>query len=212
MDVGIVVDALVLGQLDHHPAGADADLVQQVDGAAVEDQLVVETIEAGIDEQLAGQLQLGECAKDRLAARLFELAADAVALGGGEERQRRVQRRAERTADQPFVADVRMRAKVDDRLKNAGQPAILDDVFEQVDFLGAHVGRLAADGIERRKERASFERFGHGGRSGENDPPSLSAQGFNRVTAHAQLATALEALPLPSLFIGVYSQPLASCV
>ena len=126
----MVVDALVFGELDDHARRTDADLVQQVDGAAVEDEVVVETVGARVDEQLAGQLPLCEGAKDRLAARLFEPAAPAVALGGGEELRRRVQRAVRRAAYQPFETGVGVRAKVDDRLEVRAQQAGLDDIVK----------------------------------------------------------------------------------
>src|ERR1035437_9472290 len=118
MDVRVVVDSLVFGQFDDHPVGTDPDLVQQIECASVEKKFVAQAIEAGIDEQLSRKLQFRKPPEYCFATSLFQFLSQTMTFGGFEELFRRVQGAINRAANQAFEGDVRMRAKIDDGLKN----------------------------------------------------------------------------------------------
>jgi len=162
MNVAAFIDALVFGQLDDDAAGADADLVQKIERAAVEEQLVTEAIRTGIDEQLSRQLQFCETAEYRFTTDLLQLSSQTMPLSGSEKLLRRTQGACRRAADKSFKGDVGMRAKVDDGLKHAGQVTVVDELDELVNFVAASVVDVRFEN-EKREGWCAFRRVGHDG-------------------------------------------------
>ena len=71
-------------------------------------------------------------------------------FGSIKELFRRVQWRVLRAADQALESDVGMDAKIEDRLKNGGQSAVVDDGLKKIDFFASPSQVLCIDDKERK--------------------------------------------------------------
>ena len=142
VEQGEVFGGRLFGELDHHLAGRDAEGLQQLQGAPGLVAGVEQRLRRDVEKQLAFQAQITEASAGALAAGHFQLAEAAGMTRHGEQRQRRVQRAVGRAASQCLVAENALFGQRDDRLEQAAEVAVSEDVAQCAQLLGDGHGGL----------------------------------------------------------------------
>ena len=152
VEQGEILDGRLLGQLDHHVAGRDAEGLQQLQRAAGLVGRFQQRLRRDVEEQLARQLQVAETRAGLASAKQLQLAQATAAAGDAEQCQRRVQRAVGRAACKGFVAHQASFGQRQDGLEQAVQVAVSEDLVQRAQLLGD--GHDGSRWLE--KQRAGF--------------------------------------------------------
>jgi len=114
-----IVGGRLLGEFDHHLAGGDAEVPQQLQGAARLVRGFHQGFRRDIEKQLARQLLLAEASACAFAAGYFQFAEAPGMAGHGKQGDRGVQRAVGRATAEGFVAEDTPLGQADDRLEQA---------------------------------------------------------------------------------------------
>ncbi|EEF27280.1 conserved hypothetical protein, partial [Ricinus communis] len=125
----VVIGRLVFGQLDDDALGIDADLVDDLQRFAMAGVALQQAFRADVEEQLAGQLQLGKTLQHHLAAQVFDLDRQSIGARRLEQVHRRMQRTVGRTAYQPLIGDDFAGRHVYNRLEQRAELLACQDVI-----------------------------------------------------------------------------------
>ncbi|MNP27145.1 hypothetical protein D3C76_1200360 [compost metagenome] len=134
-----VVGRRLFGELDHHPAGRHAKLVEHLQGTPGLVLRLEQGFRRDVEEQLAFEVLLAEAPAGALAAGHFQLGQAAGLAGHGEQVDRRVQRAVGRAAAQCFVAEDAPFGQADNGLEQAVQAALSQDGAQRAElFVDGH--------------------------------------------------------------------------
>ncbi|MNN49074.1 hypothetical protein D3C81_1635800 [compost metagenome] len=126
----------LLGEFDHHPAGRDAEGLQHLQGAPRLVRRVEQGFGGDVEEQQAFEIQCLEAAAGAAPAGHFQFAQAPGVAGHGEQGHRWVQRAVGRAAGQCLVAEDAPFGQRQDRLEQAVQVAVSEDLAQRAQLLG----------------------------------------------------------------------------
>ena len=136
VEQGEVIGGGVLGEFDDHLARRDAESLQHLQGAARLVGRVQQGFGGDVEEQLAVELQLMEAGAGALAAGHLQFAQPSGVTGHGEQGDGGVQRAVGGAAGQGLVAEDAPLGKGEDRLEQAVQVAVSEDLAQGAQLLG----------------------------------------------------------------------------
>ena len=124
---GKIGDLVVFGDFDDDLPGRQPQRIEQLRGLAVEEVAVAKAGGADVDEQPSRQAQAGVLGEHRLAAEAFQFEGQPCGLGDGKKHLGRMQRTAQRPADQALETEVGTRAEIEDGLEDGCQQPLFED-------------------------------------------------------------------------------------
>ncbi|ESW40980.1 hypothetical protein O164_02995 [Pseudomonas taiwanensis SJ9] len=131
-----VVGRGMFGQLDHHPAGWQADLFEQFQGLPGGVVQLQQRFRRDVEKQLALQLLFAETPAGAFPAGSLQFGQAAGLAGDGKQVQRCVQRAVGRPAAQRLMAENPLLAQAHDRLEQTVDAALSQDGTQGTELFG----------------------------------------------------------------------------